>query len=535
MRGQPEVRRGRGGMSLKQRSRVSRMCGRALMRGGSAFVLALCAWVLVAGVLSVGSLFSALPTANAAGMGLGPTMTANGQFALLYPTPQSKTAATGLPVGQFAAQYVAQTAITFGEDVTLMPNAPANLTLRWNFGDSKTYTTGNTPAHTFAKAGTYTIRSQLYNSQTKTWTGFDSAAITIIATAPAKPPIAIAHVSSSVAQPGAPVTFDATASRVQGGGGLTYLWNFNDGQTSTQSQVQHAFKQPGTGLVSLTVTDDKGESSVTTLTIAISQVTLGSNVTAIKPGGSITFTANATATPATTATATTTAKTTPTTKTTTTPAAQPPTYVWTFGDGTPAQSTTEPTTSHTFAKAGKYPAALREVSGKSVLSVQAVLVTVDPKVGVKPVTGVIQFHGVQIKVWEIYAIIGLVVVSMLIAGWSAVRTERRRAAAILADKDERRKAKARVAAQQSARAARYDDYDDYDDYEDDGYERGSGSRHAPRRGGRLEYDERESSRGGSGRRAHSRDYDGYDGYGDYDGRSSSSGRARSGRSRGGQR
>ncbi|MEY8847623.1 PKD domain-containing protein [Psychroserpens sp. XS_ASV72] len=62
-------------------------------------------------------------------------------------------------------------------------------------------------------------------------------------------------------------------SNVTGDGPFDYTWNFGDGSTSTQANPNHVFNAYGCGnqnfIVSLTVTDDNGETSTDTQTITI--------------------------------------------------------------------------------------------------------------------------------------------------------------------------------------------------------------------------------------------------------------------------
>lgn len=59
---------------------------------------------------------------------------------------------------------------------------------------------------------------------------------------------------------GLTVTLDASAASDADGTVTEYAWNFGDGQTATGSQptVSHAYAQPGSYSVTLTVTDDEG-------------------------------------------------------------------------------------------------------------------------------------------------------------------------------------------------------------------------------------------------------------------------------------
>jgi PKD repeat protein len=65
------------------------------------------------------------------------------------------------------------------------------------------------------------------------------------------------------ANPGQPVTFDASASNDPQGFSLTYAWDFGDGITTstTQPTIAHAYTQTGSHIVTLTVSDQFGGSS----------------------------------------------------------------------------------------------------------------------------------------------------------------------------------------------------------------------------------------------------------------------------------
>ena len=63
----------------------------------------------------------------------------------------------------------------------------------------------------------------------------------------------------------APVTISFTDT--SSGDGLTYLWNFGDGQTSSQPNPTHTF-QAGVWEVILTVTNDNGTDQSSTVIVA---------------------------------------------------------------------------------------------------------------------------------------------------------------------------------------------------------------------------------------------------------------------------
>jgi PKD repeat protein len=65
------------------------------------------------------------------------------------------------------------------------------------------------------------------------------------------------------------VTFDATLSSDSDGRIVTYLWNFGDGSTDDGVVVKHEFKVLGSFVVTLTVTDDRGQSASLSKTVTV--------------------------------------------------------------------------------------------------------------------------------------------------------------------------------------------------------------------------------------------------------------------------
>ena len=57
------------------------------------------------------------------------------------------------------------------------------------------------------------------------------------------------------------ITFDASLSSDSDGRIASYAWNFGDGSQGTGAVVKHEFKSVGTFVVTLTVTDDRGQSA----------------------------------------------------------------------------------------------------------------------------------------------------------------------------------------------------------------------------------------------------------------------------------
>jgi photosystem II stability/assembly factor-like uncharacterized protein len=73
-----------------------------------------------------------------------------------------------------------------------------------------------------------------------------------------QPPVAKAQLSKSRANVNEAITFDASQSFDPDGQITKYLWNFGDGNSSTEKIATHAYAQAGNYLPKLTVTDDKG-------------------------------------------------------------------------------------------------------------------------------------------------------------------------------------------------------------------------------------------------------------------------------------
>jgi PKD repeat protein len=307
----------------------------------------------------------------ACGLGNTATMLANGAPALAYPVPVGVS--TTHPIGDFALQYVAGQSITFAEDLSRMPNPPSlgQLRIRWTFGDGGQANSAATPAHTYARPGTYDVHLQIYDTTAgpgiDPWTDLDSAQIQIIASAVPNPPGARIEANRTAIVVGQSITFDAVGSHapVAGPGTLKYLWNFNDNTTATGQHVTHTFQAPGWGFVALIVTDAQGARSVATINIGIvpnaQQVptaSLSASATSIAAGQPIDFDASRSQ-----------------------PAAQPDgdqitQYVWEFGDGTPTQTTQADAVTHTFTRAGQFLVAVQAVDQQNIPAEATLLVTI---------------------------------------------------------------------------------------------------------------------------------------------------------------
>ncbi len=111
--------------------------------------------------------------------------------------------------------------------------------LMWDFGDGNTSTVVN-PSHTYATAGTYTV---LLVVQDAAFTCYDSTAQTLTVSAPS------ATCDASFISANNGLTFSAAPNNTPAGS--TYLWDFGDGNTSTQVNPAHNYTAQGTYTVTL--------------------------------------------------------------------------------------------------------------------------------------------------------------------------------------------------------------------------------------------------------------------------------------------
>jgi PKD repeat protein len=146
-------------------------------------------------------------------------------------------------------------------DQDTLGSAPDIVTYAWDFGDGNTGT-GPVAAHTYATDGTYVITLTVTDNEGHQDTDYATVTVTGCTT----PPLAIiAPLPISVCA-GTALTFDGSGSTdTDPAGGLPgivdYAWDFGDGSTGSGPTPSHIYAAPGLYLVTLTVTDNDGESA----------------------------------------------------------------------------------------------------------------------------------------------------------------------------------------------------------------------------------------------------------------------------------
>ena len=170
----------------------------------------------------------------------------------------SSTSQTVVVKGVKAGFTISPTQGCIGTPITLTntsTTSSASTTWRWDFGDGRTSTIKDpTSPYTYSKQGAFPVKLVVADGGCA-----DSATATVNITQPYT-----AFTADSASCPGANMKFLNTST----GNTLTYLWDFGDGQTSTQVNPTHAYSAsmavPASQAVKLTATDANGCSKDTT-------------------------------------------------------------------------------------------------------------------------------------------------------------------------------------------------------------------------------------------------------------------------------
>jgi PKD repeat protein len=196
----------------------------------------------------------------------------------------------------------------------------------WSFGDGAS-ASGETPSHTYAKAGTYTV------GLTVTDNAGLSASVEHEVKVVEAPPLASFSVSTPSPIAGQPVSFDGSTSSNPGGTITGYSWDFGDGSHGSGATPTHTYTKAGAYTVKLTVTDNAGLSASVEHTVTVADAPPGASftVTTFSPTAAspVAFDGSTSSDPDGTIES----------------------YSWSFGDGATASGAT---TSHIYTKAGTY-------------------------------------------------------------------------------------------------------------------------------------------------------------------------------------
>jgi len=162
------------------------------------------------------------------------------------------TLSPNLPVAAFSASPTtgyAPLKVTFTDRSTGSP-----ISWKWSLGDS-TYSTAKNPAHTYSKAGKYTVTLTVKNAAGSNTVTKSSFIVANVLKAP------IAAFSASPVSGKAPVKVQFTDKSVNSP--TSWKWSFGDGTYSTAKNPVHTYSKARKYTVSLTVKNAKGSNTKT--------------------------------------------------------------------------------------------------------------------------------------------------------------------------------------------------------------------------------------------------------------------------------
>ena len=188
-------------------------------------------------------------------------------------------ATTGFPVAAFQrppVEPIAGEPVRFNGTLSVDPDGQI-VGFAWDFdGDGNADSTAPLAEYTFAGPGAYMISLTVTDNDGNT----DTIVGTIIVAAPPEeivephsiqPPVADFAYMPASPSPGDSVLFNGTFSSDFDGEVISFAWDFDGDGTidSTNSVAEHSFSEAGTYAVSLTVTDDGGNTDTLTIPIDV--------------------------------------------------------------------------------------------------------------------------------------------------------------------------------------------------------------------------------------------------------------------------
>ena len=138
----------------------------------------------------------------------------------------------------------------------------------WSFGDGSDNSLNSDLAHTYYAPGNYTATLTVVDNDGLS----DSDTVSI--TVENRAPVAMASADSTSGTASFTVNFDSIGSNDPDApyGMITaFSWDFGDGISSNNANTSHTYNSAGIFIVTLTVTDDFGDTGTDTITIDVSQ------------------------------------------------------------------------------------------------------------------------------------------------------------------------------------------------------------------------------------------------------------------------
>jgi PKD repeat protein len=135
----------------------------------------------------------------------------------------------------------------------------------WSFGDGGT-AGGGQASHVYALPGTYT--ATLVVEDDKGAKGETSATVTVTPLPNVLPTARFTFLPVAPTA-GQSASFDATGSADADGRIVAYAWTFGDGASAIGATAQHTYTAPGSYVVTLVVTDDRGATASATAPVTV--------------------------------------------------------------------------------------------------------------------------------------------------------------------------------------------------------------------------------------------------------------------------
>ena len=169
---------------------------------------------------------------------------------------ETKTGYISVYNPQVAAFHAGQTSVNEDVPVNFHDDSTGDIaSWLWDFGDGGT-STSQSPSHTYTTASTYTVTLTVTGSgggtSTETKTGYITVSVPI-------PPPPVADFSANVTSGNEPLEVlfkDKSTGAID-----SWLWDFGDGDISTDQNPSHTYTDTGNFTVTLTVTGPGGSNS----------------------------------------------------------------------------------------------------------------------------------------------------------------------------------------------------------------------------------------------------------------------------------
>ena len=195
-------------------------------------------------------------------------LTVTGDTGQTSTASRTLTVSTTLPINAAVFTF-SPTVPAVNQDVffNASTSTVTNGVFTWDFGDGTTGT-GMTITHRFTRANTYAVNLRVSNNVGQSAT----TARNVTVTAGSAQVNASFTFSPATPNVGEDVFFNASGSTPNNG---SFNWTFGDGGTGSGLMPSHAYSRANTYTVTLTVTNDVGQSATTSRTFTVGGTTTG--------------------------------------------------------------------------------------------------------------------------------------------------------------------------------------------------------------------------------------------------------------------